>query len=187
LQTTACNTGDGLDPGDVSHVLVTYSGERSGTFDASGRPDSSTNDNVIARGDYAVGVTYAGTTRSGTFSIIADDDAGAPYGNMLLFGFIPAHTGTYPLTRVVTGALLFGVTWEGRSFGEDAFYSIDNGEITVTSYSSTRAQGMFTATATHYQFNPNPVALGTIHVDGKFNVAFDNVVAISYRCYLFAC
>jgi hypothetical protein len=57
----------------------------------------------------------------------------------------------------------------------------------VTSYTPARVQGTFTGTATRYQFNPNPVALGTMHVNGKFNAAFDNVVAIKLRCYLFAC
>ncbi|HEX4468547.1 MAG TPA: hypothetical protein VH080_03390 [Gemmatimonadaceae bacterium] len=184
---TACTASDGLAPGGVSRVLVSYSGERSGTFEASGRPDSASSTGVIARSDYAVAVNYEGTTRPGTFSIIANDDAGAPYGNMLLFGFIPARTGTYQLSSNMNGALLFGVTWEGQLFGEDAFFSIDSGQVTVTSLSSTRAQGTFTARATHYEFNPNPVALGTIHVDGQFNVAFDNVVAIKDRCYLFAC
>jgi hypothetical protein len=181
----ACG-GDALAPGEVSRVLVTYSGERSGVFDASGRPASGTL-NFITRGDYATAVTYEATTRAGTFSIIANDDAGAPYGNMLLMGFIPAHTGTYRLPSAVNGALLFGVTWQAQLFGEDSFYSIDSGEVTVTSYTPARAQGTFSGTATRYQFNPNPVALGTIHVNGKFNAAFDNVVAIKLRCYLFAC
>lgn len=171
----------------MSRVLITYSGERSGTFDASGRPDSVSLTGVIARSDYAVAVSYVATTRSGTFSIIANDDAGTPYGNMLLLGFIPAHTGSYSLSSSVNGALLFGVTWEAQLFGENTFYSIDSGQVTVTSLSSTRAQGTFTGRATHYDFNPNPVALGTIHVDGKFNVSFDNVVAVKDRCYLFAC
>jgi len=182
----ACAGGDALTPGDVSRVLVTYSGERSGVFDASGRPASGTL-NFITRGNYAAAVSYGATTRAGTFSIIANDDAGAPYGNMLLLGFIPAHTGTYPLPTAVNGALLFGVNWQAPSFGEDSFYSIDDGQVTVTSYTPARVQGTFTGTATRYQFNPNPVALGTIHVNGKFNAAFDDVVAIKLRCYLFAC
>ena len=72
-------------------------------------------------------------------------------------------------------------------FGENDYYSIDNGQLTVTSFSSTRVRGSFQATATHYVFNPNPTPVGTIQVNGNFNVVFDNLVAVTFRCRLFEC
>ena len=183
----ACHSSDSLGPGADGRIQLTYSGEINGAFDASGRPASAT-PSVIERGDYAVAVLYdAATTRPGTFSLIANDDVGAPYGNMLLFGQVPAHTGTYRLSNALEGALLLSVTWDESGFGEDKFFSVDNGEIVVTEYSTARVAGTISATATHYDFNPNPIPVGTISIHGQFNVPFDNVVAIKFRCALFAC
>jgi hypothetical protein len=173
----------------VDHLSFSYSGAVSGAFDATGDPQPAV-DFVVPRADYAGAVSYDASVSvplAGTISVIANDDAGAPYGNMFRLSKIPAQVGTYSFSNGVGGLLDLSLTWTSVNFGAQRSFALTAGQITVVRYTGTHVLGTFSGTAT--QINPAPSAPApeiTI-TNGQFDLAINDPALVPVRCVLFGC
>jgi hypothetical protein len=173
--------------GTTSTLSLTYTGDVSGSYVATGLPTLPAPE-YLAPADYAAAVSYpAGSSRAGTLSIIANDAAGAEGGNMLLLQGIPTRRTTVSLSPSVGGLLHMGLTWTSSFFGSQVMYVLDAGELTVTDYSATRARGTFRGTA-YWHIPGSSDRTRTITIaNGRFDLVVDDPNAGAFRCSLFAC
>jgi hypothetical protein len=174
---------------DIDHLSFTYTGAESGSFDATGNPQAAT-DGAIPRGDWATAFSYDASVSiplAGTFSVLANDVAGAPYGNMLGLAKIPAQTGTFALSNSVGGLLYFDLTWTPSNFGSQHIYVVNSGAIRVDEYTGTHVRGSFSGTATPFDPPPGAPAPVITIANGQFDLAIDDPLVAPIRCELFSC
>ena len=176
-------------PRGVDYLSFSYSGAESGTFDATGNPQAAT-EGFIPRGDYGTAFSYDASISiplAGTFSVMANDAAGTPYGNMLALAKIPAQTGTFALSNSVGGLFYFDVTWTASEFGSPRIYTFNSGEIRVDEYTGTHVRGRFSGTATLFDPPPGgPAPMITIS-NGQFDLAINDPLVLPMRCGFFGC
>ena len=173
----------------ANHISFSYSGDVTGSFDATGTPAAATGP-FIPRGDYATAFSYDASVSvplAGTFSAMANDDAGSPYGNMFLLFGIPAQVGTYALSNSVRGNFYLGVTWNSSFFAEQRIFGLTSGQLRVDEYTGTHVRGSFSGTAT--QFIPATSGAPPVItiVNGQFDLPINDPVVLQFRCTLFAC
>lgn len=173
----------------VDHLSFSYSGAVSGTFDATGNPQPAVDD-VIPRADYAGALSYDASTSvplAGTFSVIANDDAGTPYGNMLLLSKIPTQVGTFSFSNAAGGLLHLSLTWTPANFSSQRAFALTSGQIRVDRYTGTHVRGSFSGTATQINPAPGGTAPEITITNGQFDLAINDPVLVPFRCVLFGC
>lgn len=173
----------------VNHLSFSYSGAVSGTFDATGDPQPAV-DFVIPRADYAGAITYDASVSvplAGTISVIANDDAGAPYGNMFRLAKIPTQVGTYSFSNGIGGLLQLSLTWTPADFGAQQSFLLTSGQISVVRYTGVHVLGTFSGTATQIDPAPSGPAPQIAITNGQFDLTINDPDIVPVRCFLFAC
>jgi hypothetical protein len=153
----------------------------SGEYDAVGTPTLNGPD-VLNEADYA-----SALTEDATFKVIANDERGANYGDLLLLRGLPARRGTFPLSNSSGGVLHRGLTWTPFEFHSVTMFALESGTITIIEYGPSRVQGVFTGVARIPGAPPGFPGSTISIINGSFNLALDDPAAASFRCRLFLC
>lgn len=170
IATAACkDSGTGLAGDEAAVITFSYSGDRSGSYQARGEISLDANRRP-EHGTFAAALPEA----SGDIGVAGARAQTAPLADIFILGLHNiSEPGTYPIREDCTpqstlscalGYLAFGYHWEDQRQPPAAQYFLDSGTVTISELSGDRIRGTFQAEESSFLIPSLSIS------DGSFDV-----------------